>query len=152
MPDQFEEIKFATERSHSAAKAANENSRPMAQSVLLINGAAATALIAFVSKDKLDPTIFAAAPKALICYAVGVALGAVAMFSMTESLDYWNGHWEPVARNKLTDASKELKKANCWWWTVRVLFIASVTCFAAGSWFLATAFLNAPLSPPINCF
>jgi hypothetical protein len=72
---EFDEVAFATERSNNAAKAANENSRPMAQYALLIDGAAASAVIAFLSKDKIDPTILAAAPWALCLYAAGAVFG-----------------------------------------------------------------------------
>lgn len=62
---EFDEVAFATQRSNNAAIAANENSRPMAQYALLINGAAASAIIAFLSKANIDPHVLAAAPWAL---------------------------------------------------------------------------------------
>ncbi len=48
----FDEADFATTRSNNAGIAANENSRPMSQYVPLTNGAAASAIMAFLSKRK----------------------------------------------------------------------------------------------------
>lgn len=101
----FDEPDFAIERSNNAAIAANENSRPMAQYALLINGAAASAIIAFLSREKIDPVVYHAAPWALGSYALGVIFGAVAMFCMTESLDYWNAYWEQIARGQTGSAA-----------------------------------------------
>src|ERR1700730_4692341 len=91
---------FAKERSHDTAKAANENSRPMAQYALLINGAAASAIIAYLSKDKIDPEVLTMAPWSLIAYAVGVVGGVSGMFCMTESLDCFSHAWHYRAVGK----------------------------------------------------
>ena len=49
----FDEIEFAVKRSNNAAIAANENSRPMSQYALLINGAAGVQLLRFFQRIKL---------------------------------------------------------------------------------------------------
>jgi hypothetical protein len=82
----FDEVAFAVARSNNAATAANENSRPMGQYALLINGAAASAVIAYLSKEKIDPAVFTAVPWSLVSYAAGCVLAALAMFCMTEKL------------------------------------------------------------------
>jgi hypothetical protein len=146
----FDEIEFATERSNNAAIAANENSRPMAQYALIINGAAGSAVIAFLSKDKIDPTILAAAPKALIAYAVGVVFGALAMFFMTECLDYWNAHWEEVARNS-READRQKRRGVRFWWAVRVEFWISIASFVVGSGILAIALISSAVPAPSVC-
>jgi hypothetical protein len=149
---EFDEVAFATERSNNAAKAANENSRPMAQYALLINGAAASAVIAFLSKDKIDPTILAAAPWALCLYAAGAVFGALAMFFMTESLDYWNTHWMEVAR-KINSGEAEHQRVLGvrFWWIVRIVFWLSIGCFVGGSGTLALALLHSAHPILLDC-
>ncbi len=148
----FDEIEFAVKRSNNAAIAANENSRPMSQYALLINGAAASAIIAFLSKDKIDPTVLAAAPWALGSYAIGVVFGAIAMFCMTESLDYWNSYWEKIARAEgRTVADWERSKGIILWWFVRISVGISIFCFLVGSGLLAHALLHAVPHTTIFC-
>src|SRR6202161_258018 len=123
----FDEVKFATERSNNAANAANENSRPMAQYALLVNGAAASAIIAFLSKQYIDPNVYRAIPYALTAYALGVVAGVIAMFFMTESVDYLNTYWELIAREQ-QGPNTEWEKAKgirCWW-VVRICVAVSI--------------------------
>jgi hypothetical protein len=137
---------FALTRSSNAAIAANDNSRPMAQYALVINGAAASAVIAFLTKDKIDPVIFRAIPWTLAFYALGVATSALTMYFMTESLDLWNYFWELIARGKPQaeiDAQEEL--ADRWWNYVRILFFISIGWFVLGSGTLALAIVRMPL-------
>jgi hypothetical protein len=144
----FDEIAFAIQRSNNAAKAANENSRPMAQYALLINGAAASAVIAFLSKDKIDPGVFHATPWVLCSYALGVVFATIAMFCMTESLDYWNSYWEEMARGHRKAADTQSSKAYVLWWLVRIGVALSVLSFALGSATLAYALLHS--GPPVS--
>ena len=137
---------FAITRSCNAAIAANENSRPMAQSALLINGAAASAVIAFLTKDKIDPVIFRAIPWTLIFYASGVVCGAVAMFFMTESLDLWNAYWEIIVREEpQSEIDEQESDADKWWNYVRVFFSFSIAFFVLGSGTLACAIIRLTL-------
>jgi hypothetical protein len=147
----FDEADFAVQRSNNAAIAANENSRPMAQYALLINGAAASAVIAFLSKDHIDPIVVRAAPWTLSAYAAGVVFGALAMFFMTESLDYWNAHWESVARKKKSDAEQFSRRGRALWWAVRFEFWFSIALFTVGSGVLAIALLHAATATPPIC-
>jgi hypothetical protein len=47
--------KYAEERSQQDSRISNENARAAAQSAVLVNGGAATAVLAFLAKDKIDP-------------------------------------------------------------------------------------------------
>jgi hypothetical protein len=132
---------FAKERSHDTAKAANENSRPMAQYALLINGAAASAIIAFLSKDKIDPEVLRMAPWSLIAYAFGVVAGVIGMFCMTESLDCFSHAWRFRALGQPGDARQKVL-GDRWWWAVRVGVFASIACFVFGSVVFAYGLLN----------
>ena len=137
---------FAIQRSCNAASAANENSRPMAQAALLINGAAASAVIAFLTKEKIDPILFQAIPWALATYAAGVVCAAIAMYFMTESLDYWNCYWELIARDEPRVAIDEQEAdANKSWVPVRIFFGLAIFLFLAGSGTLACALWRMPL-------
>ena len=129
---------FAIRRSHDQANAANENSRPMALYALLINGAAASAVIAFLSKEKIDPEVVALAPYSLLCYAVGVVIGVIGMFCMTESLDHFSHSWRYSALPG-GNPEAEKRRGTIYWWAVRVAVSLSILSFAAGSCVLAYA-------------
>jgi len=138
---------FAIQRSVNAAVQANENSRPMAQTALLINGAAASAVIAFLTKDKIDPTLFKAVPWALAFYAAGVVCSAVAMYFMSESLDYWNCYWELIARDESQASIDEQERAaDRSWIPVRIFYGLAILLFLVGSGTLACALWR--MSPP----
>jgi hypothetical protein len=132
---------FAKERSHDTARAANENSRPMAQYALLINGAAASAIIAFLSKEKVGPEVLAMAPWSLITYAVGVVAGVFGMFCMTESLDCFSHAWRYRAEGIKGDDRQKLL-GDRWWWAVRGAVFVSTVCFVSGSIIFAYGLLN----------
>ena len=136
---------FAAARSHDTAKAANENSRPMAQYALLINGAAASAIIAFLSKERIDTEVLTMAPWSLIFYAIGVVFGVTAMFCMTESLDYYSNAWRFTALAQ-SGADGQRNRGDLFWWVVRVAVSASIVCFVIGSVVFAYA-LHHPAGP-----
>lgn len=112
----------------------------MAQAAMLINGAAATALIALLSKDKIDPHLFEAIPGSLWLYALGALLSWAGMFMMTECLDLFNKHWEEEATNKTSKWTTF--KAHGTWWLYRALYVGSAVCFLWASYKLATVLLN----------
>jgi di/tricarboxylate transporter len=88
---------FAEERSHKDAGIANEHARASAQAVILINGGAATAILAFLAKDKLDPAVLRLAPWCLTGYALGVIAGAFTLFFSTRFLEEYSLHWHLTA-------------------------------------------------------
>lgn len=113
---------------------------------MLINGAAASAVIAFLTKDKIDPTLFKAIPWALAFYAVGVVCAAVAMYFMSESLDYWNCYWEYIAREESQeDIDEQGNAADRSWMPVRIFYGLAILSFLAGSGALACALWRMPL-------
>src|SRR5258708_12070747 len=81
---------FAEERSHRDAAASNETGRATAQAAILINGGAATAVLAYLSKNGLDHFVLHTASWCLIGYGSGVIFGATMMFCMMRMLDYYN--------------------------------------------------------------
>jgi hypothetical protein len=132
--------KFELDRSSNAATAANENSRPMAQTAVLINGAAATAIIAFLTREKIDPVMLRWIPVSLGFYASGVAIGALSYYFMTEALDYWNCFWELTARaESQEDIDEQERLGNQYWGYVRACFFTSIAGFVLGSAIFACA-------------
>lgn len=132
--------KYELDRSSSAATAANENSRPMAQTAVLINGAAATAVIAFLTREKIDPVMLRFIPWSLLFYAIGVSAGAFAMYFMTECLDYFNCFWEMTARATAKEHIKEQEElGDRYWEYVRRCFFISIGGFVLGSLIFAYA-------------
>jgi hypothetical protein len=115
----------------------NEHSRATAQVCVLVNGGAATAVLALLSKDKLDPTLLTQVSNALMIYAVGVLLGAAMMFCATETMDYWSQHWLASANGSGGDADKKARKADWWWRGYRYGSLVSMGCFAGASIWLA---------------
>jgi|ERR1700688_3205894 len=137
---------FALDRCRDAATAANDNSRPMAQAALLINGAAATAVIAFLTKDRIEPVFLKMIPVCLVFYGLGVIAAAIAMYNMTESLDYWNAYWEKTAYGESQrEINKQFDLGERFWKRVQKLFYISIGCFVLGSGAFAWALLQLPL-------
>jgi len=123
----------------------------MAQYALLINGAAASAIIAYLSKEHINPEVLAFAPVSLILYAAGVVASVLGMFCMTESLDYYSASWRLLATGEPgTERQKAL--GDLFWWLVRIAVFISILCFAAGSVLLAHALLQTVPPPPPSCF
>jgi hypothetical protein len=85
---------FAAKRSHQDAQAANEHAKLADQFALGINGAAATAILAFSSASS---SIFArgslSVAVALGFFAFGAALGAAAMRAHSKALAEWLYFW-----------------------------------------------------------
>jgi hypothetical protein len=76
---------FEQERSHQDIKQANENARASGQAALLMNGGAATAILAFLTKaaGSSPPKLLAIS---LVIYALGAIFGARALWCWTFSL------------------------------------------------------------------
>lgn len=143
-------LEFAAQRSHDTAIAANENSRPMAQYALLINGAAATAIIAYLSKEKIDPEVLSMAPFSLVAYAAGVVVAVIGMFCMTESLDCYSNTWRFRAL-ATGDAERQRVLGDRYWLAVRMAVFFSIICFAAGSGVFAYGLMHRAAIPVWPC-
>jgi hypothetical protein len=131
---------FAELRSHDASKIAYDFQKVTAQSCLLINGGAATAVLALLAKDKIDPALLKTVPWCLALYAVGVAASAVMMFCAMMLAEKWNYFWYHFAytADEARGRANE-KKAGGWQKMVRASFVSAMLCFLAASLILATA-------------
>jgi hypothetical protein len=129
---------FAVERSHRDSASSNETARATAQAAILINGGAATAVLAFLAKGGLPQTVFQAAAMCLSLYAVGVVLGACMMFCTVRSLDHYALRWRLEAHPiDGADAMRNREPAEGWWKGMKRCFYASIAAFMISSSSLA---------------
>ena len=135
---------FGRERSHEASKIAYDLSKTTAQSCLLINGGAATAVLALLAKDHVDAAIVRYVPWALGGYALGVAVGAFMLFCVMMMADYWNYFWYHAAYvGNDEDAGAAEAVANRWQWAFYFVFALAIALFLGSSLFVAWAVTSA---------
>jgi hypothetical protein len=128
---------YANERSQSDAQISNENVRAAAQAALLINGGAATAVLAFLSKEKIDPFLLKTVPICLLGYAIGVFSGAFMTFCMGQALRSWSVAWREYSINPDADTGRLNSYASRWHRRGRYAFYAAMGCFIVASAVLA---------------
>jgi hypothetical protein len=135
-----ERDEFAELRSHDASKISHDFQKVTAQSCLLINGGAATAVLALLAKDKVDPSLLKTVPWCLALYATGVAASAVMMFCAMMLAENWNYFWYHFAytADEVRGRASERKAAR-WQRLVRTSFVAAMLCFLVASLVLAIA-------------
>jgi hypothetical protein len=143
-----ERRKFAIERSHRDADKSNETIRATAQAAILINGGAATAILAFLSKDGIDSAVYHSAPLSLLGYALGVVAGFSAMYCSIRSLDEYQMRWSIEAhRGRGPRWQKHNARAFGWWKGMQACFAVSMAAFVAGSLVIAVSISRAPAPP-----
>lgn len=130
---------FAAERSHKDAQTGNENGRTAGQAVILINGGAATAILAFLAKDKLDPGVLLLAPWSLVGYALGVIAGAWMLFCSTRSVEEYSLYWSLLSTYQPGNIDSEAVRQRGWKWQQRMrhAFLMSILAFFLSSFFVA---------------
>jgi hypothetical protein len=135
---------FGRSRSHEASKIAYDLCKTTAQSCILINGGAATAVLALLAKERVDTAILRNVPWALGGYALGVALSAIMMFCIMMMADNWNYYWYNWSYlGEYEDARTVEKHANYWQWAFYVLFAITIVLFLATSVFVGAAVMEA---------
>jgi hypothetical protein len=133
--------KHADERSHQDARTHAEFARAAGQAVILINGGAATAVLAFVSAGRGSVRL-AWAPYALSLYVVGVVCGSFMFFCMSRSLHLWSQVWEGHAMGwpkKIRPIRK--REANRWGKRAHRCFVVGIVAFVVGSALVAFTML-----------
>jgi hypothetical protein len=129
---------FAYARSHEASKFAYETCKVIAQSCLLINGGAATAVVALLSKEKVDQSLLTWVPLGLGAYALGVVCSAVMLFCVMMMADNWNYAWYWWSYGNGHETGDECEtKAGHWHKGVYTFFAAPIICFTLGCGFVA---------------
>jgi hypothetical protein len=141
---------FESARSHEGSKIAYDLCKVTAQSCLLMNGGAATAVLAFLAKDEVDPTLYQAIPSALAGYGLGVAASALMLFSVMMNADYWNYYWYNLSYEEDEFTANQYETvANRWMKVIYAFFAISTICFVSASLFLACS-LSRVISMPTN--
>lgn len=93
-PEQAQK-EYQSERAHADYQASNETGRAASQAAILINGGAATAILAFLSKQMPPPLgVVRGVSVSLVLYAAGVACGAFSMFSSAHSSADFAYKWQ----------------------------------------------------------
>ena len=108
---QAREHQLARERSHQDAAATNQSVGSSSQAAILINGGAATAMLAYFAKATPDKNFLHYAPYALAGYALGVVCGAFVLFFRTLCVQRWAVAWEG---RFLGYAKADIDKAKKW--------------------------------------
>ena len=129
---------FAYARSHEASKFAYDTCKVIAQSCLLINGGDATAVVALLSKDKVDQSLLTWVPLGVGAYALGVVFSAVMLFCVMMMADNWNYFWYWSSYGGDREVAKASEASAGWWHEgVYMFFVVPIVCFALGSGFVA---------------
>jgi hypothetical protein len=128
---------FMFERSHRASDTAYDVAKTTAQSCLLINGGAATAVVALLSKDTLPVSLLKTIPSSLALYVLGVAAAAVMLFCVMRMADQWNYFWYWMSHGDEPEARKAEAIAKWWHKFVYVAFTISILFFLIASALLA---------------
>lgn len=132
---------FAEMRSHEASKIAYDFQKTTAQACLLINGGAATAVVALLAKDKVDLVLLKTVPWCLCFYAIGVAVSAFMMFCSMMRSEGWNYFWYHFAYTADETRGRDHEAKAIWWETaVKISFVAAIGCFLIASFWLAMSF------------
>jgi hypothetical protein len=141
---------FAYARSHEASKFAYETCKVIAQSCLLINGGAATAVVALLSKDRVDQSLITWVPWGLAAYGLGVVFSAVMLFCVMMMADNWNYAWYWWSYGGDEETGDSCETSAGWWHKgVYTFFVIPIICFAAGSGLVAFGLSMAtPVSSP----
>ncbi len=132
---------FAEERSHRDSVAAADTLRATAQSAILINGGAATALIAYLSKEDSAKVLLTTASCSLVGYALGVLFASVMLFWMIKSMHFSAVTWMERAYPKVSGNRREnFAETICFrlWTAAQLCFAASMICFVVSSVLMAT--------------
>src|SRR5262245_48124069 len=135
------------ERSKALSQTSNEHSRAGAQACILINGGAATAVIAYLAKDKIDATIVPDVSYSLAGYAAGVFFGALMLVFATQCLDNWSLYWLSRAGWE-ADTERFKQRANVWWNWYCFAAVLTVGVFAAASVWFARVLARLPATFP----
>jgi hypothetical protein len=135
--------KLAAERAHKDMQTSGETARAAAQAAVLINGGAATAILAYLSKDAHTPsTVLHAAAITLAAYAIGVAWGAWSMWCSSQASAEWGYRWESVLDHDPVGEQQFRTSAEGWLFRHRGSMGLSILLFIGSSCWIALAFFK----------
>ena len=155
MPDENAETprqKLAQKARQKDMQAANDGARAAAQTAVLINGGAATAILAFLStylsrSPSSSPALLYAASLSLFGYAAGVCFGAWSMWCASQACGQFGLRWETFLDTEKEkdvrdeDETKYLNEGKGWLERHKKSFGISIFCFVISSGAIAIGFL-----------
>jgi hypothetical protein len=141
--------KAALERAGKDLDASSEGARTATQSAILINGGAATAILAYLAKDTA-PQLMNAAAVSLFFYAAGVFCAAWSMWSSSQASAKFGYYWGAVVDGNDAGKREHWKSGQDLLWWHRYTFFASIACFIIASGWIALTFwqLHPAAAPP----
>jgi hypothetical protein len=143
--DESPRQKLAQAARQADIQAANETARAATQAAILINGGAATAILAFLSnyltKTPAAPSgILSAAAWSLFGYALGVCFGAWSMWCSSQAAAQFGLRWEAFLDGNNNGATDFLNAGNSWLDRHRNSFGLSILLFLLSSLAIAYGF------------
>jgi hypothetical protein len=121
------------ERAKDDARTSNDFARVGAQSTILINGGAATAVLAFIGSmvrdSQVAKIVLPLLPIPLFSYSLGVFFAAASLIVMSKSIEYYMMHW--------MDGADWGPRGTKLWWASLVLVALGLLCFIGASTYLA---------------
>ena len=141
---------FVTARSHEASKASYDLCKSIAQACLIINGGAATAVVALLAKDRVDVALLTYIPWGLATYALGVAVSAFMLYCVMMTADNWNFFWYHSSFAYDADQAEASEKlARSWSKWMNNTFGFAIGCFFVGSIVVAFGMSRVAPTPSI---
>jgi hypothetical protein len=135
--------KLAAERAHKDMQTSGETARAAAQAAVLINGGAATAILAYLSKEGHTPSnVLRAAAITLAAYAIGVAWGAWSMWCSSQASAEWGYCWESILDHDPVGEQQFRTSAEGWLFRHRGSMGLSILFFIGSSCWIALAFFQ----------
>ena len=135
------DTRYRHERSLQDAKTSNDLAKTAAQIIVLINGGAATAILAYASaiaKEGANAVpIFGLVRWALMGYAFGVLCGALMLICLAFAIEKWMIYWTPDNDNTERERKKIDRRAQMWWKTSLVCFGTAAASFFVSSILIA---------------
>jgi hypothetical protein len=139
--------KLAPEARHKDTQAANDAGRAATQSAILINGGAATAVLAYLAKESIPSPILRAVLLSLVIYAFGVAFAAGSMWCSAHASGAFGLTWQHVLDKNAKGEKQSWENANKWLGRHRAFFAVSIALFLVASCVVAYGFLGLTQMP-----
>ena len=131
----------ARERSGKDLDNSSEGARTATQSAILINGGAATAILAYLAKDTA-PELLNSASISLLIYAAGVFFAAVSMWCSSQASAQFGYYWGAVVDRNEDGKTQYWNDGQTWLTRHRASFFVSIGCFMVASYWIASTFLK----------
>jgi hypothetical protein len=145
--DESPRQKLAQAARQTDIQAANETARAATQAAILINGGAATAILAFLSNyltktPAAPPGILSAAAVSLLGYALGVGFAAWSMWCSSQAAAQFGLRWEALLDGNAAGEAAYLAAGNSWLGRHRNSFGLSIVLFLLSSLVIAFGFFT----------